>query len=254
MAIEQIFCAGGNRKFGQLALDNGFLYGSQLPGYPYFPLHFADQDWKKPNRGLYMKALEKEQPEWATVLDLERPEQYREVMEWADEAASLVKVGVIIIPKFVGAIVDLPREIQGKRVRLGYSVPTKFGKTDVPVEDFMDWPVHLLGGHPYNQWALSQRLWVESIDNNYIQKMAVRNCFFSNVPLKRCSNPRFPMLKEVLNHHKKPNAPYWALNLSFLNLKAMWEGAPYGVRYGMPSEGAEYIRYFPDGRKEYVYA
>lgn len=82
-----IYCAP-NSIFGAIALRYSFEYGCQMPtALPSFPLFFADQDWKEPDRTGYMKALAKYKPNVATVLDFERPEQFDEVMSWAMEAA-----------------------------------------------------------------------------------------------------------------------------------------------------------------------
>ena len=174
-AIELIYCANGNRRFAQIAIDAGFRYGAQLPGTIYHPIWFADQNWKKPNRGRYMAALAQHKPNMATVLDLERPGQLDDVLAWAEEAAAFVEI-VLIIPKYSGAIDVLPRVIGGKPIRLGYSVPTRYGGTDVPIWEFGGWPVHLLGGNPQNQMALRAYLDVHSADGNAAQRAACKWC------------------------------------------------------------------------------
>lgn len=163
---ELIYCANGNKRFAQIAIDAGFLYGAQLPGTIYHGIHFADQNWKNPDRTRYMAALAEYQPHMASVLDLERTEQLPEVLDWAEEAAQWVKV-VMIIPKVFGVIPQLPRRIGGADVRLGYSVPTRHGGTEVPVWEFHGWPVHLLGGSPHRQMAIRKYLDVRSVDGNY---------------------------------------------------------------------------------------
>lgn len=163
---ELIYCANGNRRFAQIAIDAGFLYGAQLPGTIYHGIHFADQNWKNPDRARYMAALSDHRPRMASVLDLERAEQLPEVLEWTEEAAQFVRV-VMIIPKVFGIIPKLPRRIGGADVRLGYSVPTKHGGTEVPVWEFCGWPVHLLGGSPHRQMEIRKYLDVRSVDGNY---------------------------------------------------------------------------------------
>lgn len=173
--MEIIYCAGGNRRFADIAIAAGFLYGSQLPETVYHPLHFADQNWKKPDRGRYMDALAQHKPHMATVLDLERHDQLDEVLSWAEEAAQYVQT-VVIIPKAFEIIAELPRRIGGADVRLGYSVPTSYGGTSVPVWEFVGWPVHLLGGNPQKQMALTHYLNVHSVDGNAAQRAAVGWC------------------------------------------------------------------------------
>lgn len=177
-----IHCAGGNPRFQQVALGAGFLLGARLPTTIYHPIYFADQDWRKPNRAVYMAALAAHRPEMATVLDLERPEQLAEVLEWAEEAAQHVP-RVLIIPKYRGAIEMLPRRIGRADVVLAFSVPTAYGGTEVSPVVFRGWPVHLLGGSPHRQmwlWRyLSQIADVVSVDGNMANKMAHTVRFWS---------------------------------------------------------------------------
>lgn len=171
MNIELIYCANGNKRFAEIAVSRGFLYGARLPGVAHYPPSFSDQDWKKPDRERYMSALAKHRPQMATVLDLEEYDQFEDVLEWAEEAAMYTEC-VVIIPKFSGAIELIPTGIGGKPVRLGYSVPTSFGGTSVPLWEFVGRPVHLLGGSPQAQLQLAHYLDVASADGNMHTKAA----------------------------------------------------------------------------------
>lgn len=163
---DLIYCASGNKRFAQIAIDAGFLYGAQLPGTIYHPIYFADQNWKNPDRGKYMAALAEHRPYMASVLDLENGNQLPEVLDWAEEAAQWVNI-VMIIPKVFGIISKLPRCIGSADVRLGYSIPTKHGGTEVPIWEFYNWPIHLLGGSPHKQMEIRKYLDVKSADGNY---------------------------------------------------------------------------------------
>jgi len=210
--MELIYCAGGNRRFAEIAINAGFLYGSQLPHTVHFPLHFADQDWKKPNRQRYFEALANYKPQVATVLDWERGEQLDEVLGWAEEAASHVE-SVVIIPKVQGGVALIPRIVGNKPIRLGYSVPTKFGGTPLPYSDFIGWPVHLLGGSPHKQMHLAKYLTVASVDCNYHMMMAERhNEFWAEGKWRELSS---------LGHVDK-DAPYKAFELSCKNIMTSW--------------------------------
>lgn len=175
MAIELIYCADGNRRFAQIAIDAGYLYGAQVPNTVYFPPWFCDQDWKRPNKGRYMAALAQHRPYMASVLDWERQEQLPEVLEWAESAAEFVEV-IMLIPKVQSGIEQLPRTIGGKPVRLGYSVPTRYGGTELGLWEFSGWPIHLLGGSPQAQMQLSRYLDVRSVDGNMHGKAARQFC------------------------------------------------------------------------------
>lgn len=177
-APELIFCADGNPAFARAAVEAGFRYGARLPATVYQPVYFADQDWKRPDRGAYMRALALHRPEVATVLDLERTDQLGEVLSWAEEAAQYVR-RVVVIPKEPGVIEALPRRVGGAEVVLGYSVPTRYGGTAVPVWEFCGWPVHLLGGSPHRQMGLAGYLGVVSADGNMAHQQAHRCRFWA---------------------------------------------------------------------------
>lgn len=229
---ELIYCADGNRKFAEIALALGFKYGAQVPNTVYFEPYFCDQDWKKPNREKYISALAQHRPHIASVLDWEQDEQLPDVLSWAEDAAQFIDV-VMIIPKVIGGISRLPRTVGGKPVRLGYSVPTKFSGTHVPVWEFYGWPVHLLGGSPLNQYKLHKYLNVVSADGNYAQKMASRWCqYFVPYGSARWAKNRFwPTLRESNDGQRwgdgsaTADAPYEAFRRSCKNIMIMWNQA-----------------------------
>lgn len=215
--MELIYCGAGGKRFSYIAHASGFLLGARLPTRVSGRLYFADQDWKKPDRDRYMTGLEKHKPHVATVLDLEREEQLDEVLSWAEDAAAHVSV-VCIIPKTSGVIDRLPRSIGGAAVRLAYSVPTKYGGTQVPLWEFSDWPVHLLGGSPAAQMNLFPYLNVVSADGNSWQRIAVQNCSYWTPGKKPGRNGW---------HHivpKAKDAPYEAMRLSSRNILQAWAG------------------------------
>lgn len=177
MQVELYYCADGNRRFAEIAIAHGFKYGAQLPKTVYFAPEFADQDFKRPRYVGYIQALRKYRPYLASVLDIMEWRRLDEYMMRAEEISQYC-TEVMLIPKLPGIIRELPREINGKRVRLGYSVPTGFGKTDVPIDEFKDWPVHLLGGSPLKQLELAGQMNVVSCDGNYAQLMSGYCQFF----------------------------------------------------------------------------
>lgn len=223
--MELIYCSGGNIKFVEIALQHGYLYGARLPDTVYAPLHFADNDWARPNRPAYMAALAKHRPHMASVLDLEREDQLDDVLSWADEAAQYVQT-VMIIPKVFGIIRRLPRRIGGADVRLGYSVPTAHGSTDVPVWEFDGWPVHLLGGSPHAQHRLTHYLHAVSADGNMAQLMATRYCAFYD-PARRTRRGLWPTLADYDGRpwgdgSNTADAPYEAFERSCSNIMQLW--------------------------------
>lgn len=235
-SMEIIYCGNGNKRFADIAIEHGFLYGAQLPGTVYHPIFFADQNWKRPNRIAYMNALATHRPHMASVLDWETDEQLPEVLNWAEEAAQYVET-VMIIPKVFGGIGRIPNKIGNKAVRLGYSVPTRFGGTEVPIWEFADRPVHLLGGDPQKQMALCNYLNVQSADGNYAHKMAVQFAQFWTPGNARYANSRFwPKLSEA-GYCTTKDAMYEAFRRSCENIMAAWQckmPANRGIGCGCP--------------------
>lgn len=220
--IDLIFCAGGNKRLAEIAIKNGFRFGSQLPSTNYFPIYFADQDWKNPKKDAYLLEIRRLRPKIATVLDLEFDYQVDEVLSWAEDISKVVEV-VIIIPKFSGAISLLPKKINGKEVRLGYSVPTKFGGTNVSIDEFIDFPVHLLGGSPHKQLNLFNKMNVKSVDGNMSAKMATRFCaFWTNGDATYAKNRYWPQLKEADGYNFGFGAVYEAFDRSCKNIINAW--------------------------------
>lgn len=226
MALEIIYCANGNPRFTQIAKEHGFLIGAQLPGTIYDihkPLHFADQDFKRPRYVAYIKAIKKHKPYMASVLDIEEWRRFDEYMMRAEEISQYCQI-VMLIPKVNGIINHLPREINSKEVRLGYSVPTRFGGTTVPIAEFQDWPVHLLGGSPQKQFDLYPKFNTVSCDGNMAKLMA-NNCqFWTNGNAHYAINKWWPTLLESEGKRwEGDDAPYEAFRRSCQNIMAMWK-------------------------------
>lgn len=217
---DLIFCGGNNPHFARIAVEAGYLYGCRLPDdVPHYPVYFADQNWRNPNRAAYMAALNYYRPHIASVIDWEEPDQLQEVLSWAKSAALYVDV-VMIIPKVSGGIPSIPRSIDGKPVRLGYSVPTKHGGTTLHLAEFVGWPVHLLGGSPGAQMRLAQYLDVRSVDGNMAMKMANRGLYW--VPGKRRFSNAWVSLLEADGQRWNGDGNYEAFRRSCENIKLAW--------------------------------
>lgn len=226
MAIEIIYCANGNRRFAQIAIEAGMTYGAQLPGTVYFPPEFVDQDWKRPDRAAYVAAVAQHQPRMATVLDWERDEQLPEVLGWAEDVAPFVE-RVIIIPKAIGGIPRLPRRIGGREVVLGYSVPTRYAGTSVPPWEFAGWPVHLLGGSPHRQITMAHYLSVVSADGSMIKKLSQNSQLWVAGNARNAHDRFWPRLIEADGRawgdgSNTADAPYEAFRRSCINVMTAW--------------------------------
>ena len=220
--IDLIYCAGGNKRFADIAISCGFLYGSQLPSKIYRDIYFADQNWKKPNKSVYIEEIKSRKPYMATVLDWEREEQFDEVIEWAEDVAPFV-TEVLIIPKVIGGVHKIPTKIGGKKIRLAYSVPTKYAGTPVSLDEFQGRETHLLGGSPHKQMEIAlDNLNVVSADGNYHQKVALNWGLVWVLGAKK-NIGRFVALKDYLGITVAQDVPYVAFKLSSMNIKSAWE-------------------------------
>jgi hypothetical protein len=225
--VELIYCASGNARFAEIAIKAGFLYGAQVPNTVYFPPYFVDNDFKRPDLERYAEAVKEHRPIIASAVDWMQYKQLPEVLSWAETIAPFVEI-IMIIPKVIGRIDEIPRVIGGKPVRLGYSVPTSYGGTLCGYNEFAGWPVHILGGSPQKAKRLTRFLNVVSIDGNMHLKMATqKNAFFD--PQKQTSRGYWPTLKDFDgtkwgDGSKKADAPYEAFQRSCKAIMAMWQG------------------------------
>lgn len=215
--FELIYCADGNARYQQIAIDAGWLSGARLPATVYYRPYFADNDYKHPDRAAYMAGLAKHKPRLATVLDHSEGVEFCEVMEWATEAVQYCQT-VIIIPKVPGYIERIPETIAGKPVRLGYSVASSYGETLVHISEFGARPVHLLGGNPHEQMRLARVMNVKSVDCNYHQKIAHQGVFYA----RRSSGVNWQTLKGA-GLQTDVDMNYRAFKYSCENIAAEWK-------------------------------
>lgn len=232
-----IYCASGNMRYMEIALKHGFKCGAQLPGTIYHDLYFSDlHPDNPPPMDKYMALLEKHKPYMATVMDWCEGREFSDVMQWADVASQFVQE-VIIIPKIIGSIPQIPNMINGKLIRLGFSIPTTHGGTELPVWEFGKRPVHLLGGSPQEQLKHMRYLNVKSADGNYTMGEAnKRNQFFVNGTAKYAKNRYFPQLQESVYGDIAIDAPYFAFELSCINFMAALRGATCTIRYAVEAD------------------
>lgn len=145
-------------------------------------LMFMDNEWHDYDHSRHVAAAQEFSPKYATTRDImtkqqcdEAGVQYLTFDEIMDQAADVAKyaANVIVIPKH-NILDKIPDTIGGKRVVLGYSVPSKYGRTDIHPAEFVGRPVHLLGGSWKVQRTLLTMLGddVVSLDMNQMARAA----------------------------------------------------------------------------------
>jgi len=182
--MELIYSGANNKLFSDIALKYNFKLGARLPTTVYYDdLYFADQNWHQPNKFKYIKSIKKHNPYKATVKDIETKNDLCTALDWSRAIAKYVHE-IIIIPKVTGIIKHLPRQINNTQVILGYSIPSSYGSTNVPIWEFKGWDIHLLGGGPGKQIELFMYLDnignVISLDINSISKAAMFGSWWDN--------------------------------------------------------------------------
>jgi len=182
--LDLIYCGYAN-FFSLIAKDCGWLIGVRSSNYrershkwaPPEEVRFVDNEFEDYDHAVHVAVVKECQPKYATVRDLMTPEQcaaagiahysFDEVMDMAKELSAYAE-RVIIIPKY-DVLDDIPKEFV-----LGYSVPSSYGRTPLPIERFAGRDIHLLGGSWETQRSYLAKLGddVVSCDLNYTLKVA----------------------------------------------------------------------------------
>jgi hypothetical protein len=162
-----------------VAHKSGLLYGvrSTDRACDRHPIAFIDNEFKSYDHDLHREVVAQFRPKYATVRDIMTRKQCREagveyydldqIMRWAEELEAHAE-NVIVIPKY-DCLKDIP-----DRYVLGYSIPTSYGGTPMPIEAFAGRRIHLLGGSPkrqYQHWSAVPDD-VVSVDTNYINMVS----------------------------------------------------------------------------------
>lgn len=161
---------GGKSKYDAIAIEEGWELGVRSCGR-YNPVpsltNFVDNDWENYNHYRHLEMVKRVKPKLATARDICCIDDFDEILTEAEQIARFCQFGVILIPKVAVRIPDLDFNYI-----LGFSVPTRYGRCDLPLSYFGDSPVHLLGGSPYRQLEYSRLLNVVSLDCNTFMLLA----------------------------------------------------------------------------------
>ena len=186
--IVQVLCC--------LAVKSGWQYGVQSSKLTcgaarIWDTHrpvFIDNEFKDYDHDAHLRYVAYWEPKYATVRDLMTEKQCAEIdvpyysvdetLAMAEEVRAAGAERVILIPKY-DCFDQLPDDYV-----IGFSVPTSYGGSMLPVEKFAGRDVHLLGGGPALQIAYVEAFTeagakVVSLDNNYILKVAKWGTFWS---------------------------------------------------------------------------
>jgi hypothetical protein len=168
--------------------------------------HFLDIDWQNYDYDRHLWSARLWQPAMTVARDVEDSTQLDAILREAQALKAYCQT-VIVVPKDP-VLQDCGRLGVPETFRLGYSVPTKYGKTAIPPAYFKG-EVHLLGGRPDVQRALAQSMDVRSLDGNRITYDAKFGDYFDGTAFK-----------------PHPVGGYEACLLDSLrNVNRLWEGS-----------------------------
>lgn len=145
-----------------------------IRGFPSIGL--IDIDWRSYDFKRHLRAVKETGPLLTVAKDIERESEFERILDQAEKLSCWANA-VIIVPKFPNFGAKFLRKIP-KKFLLGYSVPTRYGGTKIPLKVFEGRPIHLLGGRPDVQFKLSQILRVHSVDGNRITLDATYGDYF----------------------------------------------------------------------------
>src|SRR5262249_7225798 len=174
--------------------------------------------WETPDWPRHLARAAEVRPLLAAVPDVLSEHDTDRALRQA-EALAAHAAAVLVIPKAPSVIGRLPRTVgNGTPLVLGYSVPTSYGGTELPLWDFRGWPVHLLGGNSRRQADLCGYLDVVSADGNLPGRLARRGTIVgvngaAGPTVRQADGRRFD----------GPGAHLEALRRSLANLRVFWD-------------------------------
>jgi hypothetical protein len=164
----RVMCHG--RQTLKVAVKHGWLPGARytnlrdIAGFDQIGL--IDIDWKSYDFNRHLRAVMAARPLLTIARDIEHRSQFERTLNQAEELNCWAGT-VVIVPKFL-SFGEKYLGLIPRKFLIGYSVPTRYGGTTIPLSIFAGRPVHLLGGRPDVQFRLSSILNVHSVDGNRI--------------------------------------------------------------------------------------
>lgn len=156
-----------SKRVQKIASQNGWLPSARYTNLrdvkSFEKIHFIDIDFKNYSFTKHLEAVKTCSPHLTVARDIFDLDDLDIILKEA-EVLNKYADKVIIVPKDVKfrGIIDT---LIPKQYLLGYSVPTKYGGTELEPEEFKR-PTHLLGGRPDTQRKLASKINTYSFDCN----------------------------------------------------------------------------------------
>jgi len=156
-----------SRRVLKIAARFGWLPGARYTNLRdvrrFERIGFIDIQWSEYSFKRHLEAVKATRPIMTVARDIENMEDLELILDQAEEL-DIHSEYVVVVPKDLRLASVMDGAIPSKFV-LGYSVPTRYGGTRIPLHAFKR-PVHLLGGRPDVQRKLAESASVVSLDCN----------------------------------------------------------------------------------------
>lgn len=156
-----------SKRVLQIAYEQGWHIGARYTNLrdikSFTNITFIDIDWKNYSFEKHFDAVSLIKPKLTVANDVVNLSDLETVLNQAEILHQYCE-NVIIVPK--APELEKNMNLIPEKFILGYSVPTKYGKTEIPIKSFGSRRVHLLGGRPEIQRNLANHLNVFSVDCN----------------------------------------------------------------------------------------
>ena len=164
--IDLYFCY--RQRFAEVASWIGYGVGTRADEYKQnfvyrsgfdddIDISFVDNDFEDPDRECLLDVAETVNAERVVLPDIFSVEDVSDVLEFGREVKN-IGATPIVVPKCDFDYSRIPRDWI-----VGYSVPSGYGSTDVPIGRFTSHDVHLLGGSPSNQFEFAEKAITEGV-------------------------------------------------------------------------------------------
>ena len=135
-----------------------------------FVVDFVDNNFKDPDTERLCKIVDRTQAEYAVVPDVYDVDDLDDVLELGERLVEEHETTPIVVPKCTFEFDRIPDSWI-----LGFSVPSGYAETDIPINMFTTHRTHLLGGSPRNQIKFANKavdagVELFSVDGNAFSK------------------------------------------------------------------------------------
>lgn len=177
---ELVFCH--RAEFCRVADQLGFRLGTRADQFDTnrtqellddgFSIDFVDNDFEEPSYERLRDIVDRTDPEYVVLPDVYDTDDVVDVVSFGEEMVAEYGVTPVVVPKIEFDYTTIPDDWI-----VGFSVPSGYGETEIPITAFTNHQVHLLGGSHTNQIEYANRavendVEIFSVDGNAFAKGA----------------------------------------------------------------------------------